>query len=575
MQEKEVGENLGSPLLMNMKNTIQVNACRAKQVRSCDAARSTQGTIRFSIPDSGVNPLLRHVAATGWVLPGKVTDRPDKAWWKGVQQAKRYGLSDRAMTSANNEALTGMWTLMVDCHRKQFLAMLEGKTQLQIAQAAIERNSSIMAVRKLETDILNWATAFTYWISTQKSFVKFLNGCLMKCLLKEPEETPDGIAPFSPTRLGAPPIFITCNDWYNAIENVSGAGVSKAMHEFASMLNQLGKKLDEEKRQRLKVEYLAKDLEKRVKTLYEESGMNWEQYVLSNNAAAAEVTTESGILIPDGLHVDLKLMKNRLDDERARRMEAIMQANDISSQGFRAGLVRVFEALDGFSGEMLKALEQVRFPKGEGGADLTGMWTFMVDCHRKQFLAMLEAKAQFQAIERNSSIMAIRKLETDSELVPAQRIRRDARWTCALLSHKPWAPPIFITCNDWNNAIENVSEAGVSNAMHDFASMLNQLRKKLDEEKCQRLKVEYSAKDLEKRVKTLYEESGTGWEQYVLPNNAAATEVTTESGILIPDGLHVDLKPMRDRLNEEKARHVETIMQVDSMLEPICSLNVI
>ncbi|THG04609.1 hypothetical protein TEA_022666 [Camellia sinensis var. sinensis] len=406
-----------------------------------------------------------------------------------------------------------MWTFMVDCHRKQFLAMLEGKTQLQIAQAAIERNSSVMAVRKLETDILNWATAFTYWISTQKSFVKFLNGCLMKCLLKEPEETPDGIAPFSPTRLGAPPIFITCNDWYNAIENVSGAGVSKAMHEFASMLNQLGKKLDEEKRQRLKVEYLAKDLEKRVKTLYEESRMNWEQYVLSNNAAAAEVTTESGILIPDGLHVDLKPMKNRLDDERARRTEAIMQANDIASQGFRAGLVRVFEALDGFSGEMLKALEQVRFPKGEGGTE----------------------------------------------------IRRDARWTCALLSDKPWAPPIFITCNDWNNAIENVSEAGVSNAMHDFASMLNQLRKKLDEEKCQRLKVEYSAKDLEKRVKTLYEESGTGWEQYVLPNNAAATEVTTESGILIPDGLHVDLKPMRNRLNEEKARHVEAIMQVDGI----------
>ncbi|CAL5324007.1 unnamed protein product [Camellia sinensis] len=460
--------------------------------------------------------------------------------------------------------LTGMWTFMVDCHQKQFLAMLEGKTQLQIAQAAIERNSSIMAVRKLETDILNWATAFTYWISTQKSFVKFLNGCLMKCLLKEPEETPDGIAPFSPTRLGAPPIFITCNDWYNAIENVSGAGVSKAMHEFASMLNQLGKKLDEEKRQRLKVEYLAKDLEKRVKTLYEESGMNWEQYVLSNNAAAAEVTTESGILIPDGLHVDLK---NRLDDERARRTEAIMQANDIASQGFRAGLVRVFEALDGFSGEMLKALEQVRFPKGEGGTD--GMWTFMVDCHRKQFLAMLEAKAQFQAIERNSSIMhskiICQILKGVSYEVPAQRIRRDARWTCALLSYKPWAPPIFITCNDWNNAIENVSEAGVSNAMHDFASMLNQLRKKLDEEKCQRLKVEYSAKDLEKRVKTLYEESGTGWEQYVLPNNAAATEVTTESGILIPDGLHVDLKPMRNRLNEEKARHVEAIMQVDGI----------
>ncbi|KAL7230963.1 hypothetical protein ACSBR2_009273 [Camellia fascicularis] len=178
-----------------------------------------------------------------------------------------------------------------------------------------------MGIRKLETDILNWATAFACWINTQKSFVKFLNRCLMKSLLKEPEETPDGIVPFSPTRLGAPPIFITCNDWYNAIENVSEARVSKAMHDFASMLNQLGKKLDEERRQRLKVEYRAKDSEKRVRTLYEESGMDWEQYVLSNNAAAAEVTTESRILIPDGLHVDLKPMRNRLDEEKVRHLE--------------------------------------------------------------------------------------------------------------------------------------------------------------------------------------------------------------------------------------------------------------
>ncbi|KAI8030849.1 hypothetical protein LOK49_LG01G02543 [Camellia lanceoleosa] len=383
----------------------------------------------------------------------------------------------------------------------------------------------------------------------------------MKCLLKEPEETPDGIAPFSPTRLGAPPIFITCNDWYNAIENVSGAGVSKAMHEFASMLNQLRKKLDEEKRQRLKVEYLAKDLEKRVKTLYEESGMNWEQCVLSNNAAATEVTTESGILIPDGLHVDLKPMKNRLDDERARCTEAITQANDIASQGFRAGLVRVFEALDGFSGEMLKALKQVRFPKGEGGTDLTGMWTFMVDCHRKQFLDMLEAKAQFQAIERNSSIMSIRKRETDI----LNWVTAFTYWINTQKSFVKFLNECLMKCLLKESEEMPDGIAPFSPTSLGLHQSLSRLRKKLDEEKCQRLKVEYSAKDLEKRVKTLYEESGTDWEQYELPNNAPATEVTTESGILIPDGLHVDLKLMRDRLNEEKARHVEAIMQADDI----------
>ncbi|CAL5325520.1 unnamed protein product [Camellia sinensis] len=54
--------------------------------------------------------MLRHVAATDWVLPEKVTDRPDKAWWKGVQQARRYGLSARARTSANNKAYLTSYT---------------------------------------------------------------------------------------------------------------------------------------------------------------------------------------------------------------------------------------------------------------------------------------------------------------------------------------------------------------------------------------------------------------------------------------------------------------------------------
>ncbi|KAL7230960.1 hypothetical protein ACSBR2_009270 [Camellia fascicularis] len=86
--------------------------------------------------------------------------------------------------------------------------------------------------------------------------------------------------------------------------------------------------------------------------------MDWEQYVrLPNNAVATEVTTESRILIPDGLRVDLKPMRDKLNEEKARHVEAIMQVDDVASQGFRAGSAQVFEALDGFSVEILKAFE--------------------------------------------------------------------------------------------------------------------------------------------------------------------------------------------------------------------------
>lgn len=254
---------------------------------------------------------------------------------------------------------------MVECHRKQFRAIMEARTDVRIAKEGIEGNSTVKAIQKLETEILNWATGFTDWLNTQKAFLKYLNGWLMKCLLQEPEDTLDGTAPFSPRRLGAPPIFIILNDWFHAIENVSETDVSKAMRDFASMLHHLGEKLIEERHLRLKVEFLSKDLEKQVKTLYEESGINWDQFITSNNTADLEGITENAVLIPGGVYVKFETMRNRLDEEKAKHEETIKQLDDAASQGFRAGLIRIFEALDTFSLDMLKAYEQVRTRSGE------------------------------------------------------------------------------------------------------------------------------------------------------------------------------------------------------------------
>ncbi|GJU27821.1 reverse transcriptase domain-containing protein [Tanacetum coccineum] len=44
------------------------------------------------------------------------------------------------------------------------------------------------------------------------------------------KETIDGEIPYSPGRIGVPPIFIICNDWQREIEGVSQERVSKAMN---------------------------------------------------------------------------------------------------------------------------------------------------------------------------------------------------------------------------------------------------------------------------------------------------------------------------------------------------------
>lgn len=86
----------------------------------------------------------------------------------------------------------------------------------------------------------------------------------MKCLLYEPEETPDGIVPFSPGRIGAPPVFVICSQWAQALDSISEKEVLNAMLVFVMGLLHIWKQDKLELRQRMETN---RTLEKKVKNL--------------------------------------------------------------------------------------------------------------------------------------------------------------------------------------------------------------------------------------------------------------------------------------------------------------------
>ncbi|KAL9394489.1 hypothetical protein Peur_013774 [Populus x canadensis] len=252
--------------------------------------------------------------------------------------------------------LIRMWKSMHKCHQKQFQAIMESKVRSLKAQ----RDSGLKATVELEMELINWCACFNNWIKTQKSYVGSLNRWLLRCLHQEPEETPDGIAPFSPSRIGAPPIFVICNDWYQAIGRVSEEGVENAMLGFASSLHQLWERQGEEQRQRIKAEYLTKDFEKRLKTLRMEKGRIEHEHDASLDKSTSKVPSDSGISPLDDLKVDLDSMRKKLEEERARHKEAAKLVHDAASSSLQAGLVPIFEALGSFISEFLKAHEEIR-----------------------------------------------------------------------------------------------------------------------------------------------------------------------------------------------------------------------
>ncbi|KAM7511090.1 hypothetical protein LguiB_009965 [Lonicera macranthoides] len=283
-----------------------------------------------------------------------------------------HKLRDEELQPQVSELIHGlirMWKSMLKCHHKQFQAIKESKTQTLKANTGFRTDSSLRATRELEVELLTWCSHFNDWINAQKSYVESLNGWLLRCLNHEPEETPDGIAPFSPGRIGAPPIFVICNDWSQAMETVSESGVKRAMQSFASDIRRLYERQDDEHRQRLKAEYLSKDFEKRMTRLRAERGkMKMDHNHDTDKTGGSIVTSENGVSPLDDLKVDLDSIRKKLEEERIRHKDAIKLVHDAASSSLQGSLVPIFKSLENFTSEALKAHEQVRIQKAARGS---------------------------------------------------------------------------------------------------------------------------------------------------------------------------------------------------------------
>ncbi|XP_059299121.1 nitrate regulatory gene2 protein-like isoform X2 [Lycium ferocissimum] len=264
--------------------------------------------------------------------------------------------------------LVRMWRSMLKCHQKQFQAVMESKTRALRANTGFQRDASLRATLELEMQLLSWCSHFNDWICSQKSYVQSLNEWLLRCLKYEPEETPDGPVPFSPGRLGAPPVFVICNDWCQAVEAISETRVAIAMNDFASNLRQLWERQDEEQRQRIKAEYLSKDYKKRLTMLQQKRGSSEHEQDAKSDRSHIIVSSEKGVSPLDDLKVDLDSFKKKLVEERTKHKDAIKLVHDAASSSLQGGLLPIFKALENFTSEALRAHEQVRLQSVRDGS---------------------------------------------------------------------------------------------------------------------------------------------------------------------------------------------------------------
>ncbi|KAK9054255.1 hypothetical protein SSX86_025333 [Deinandra increscens subsp. villosa] len=224
--------------------------------------------------------------------------------------------------------LIRMWQSIVRCHRRQFEAIMESRSRTLRVNTSLESDLSLRTTLELETGLVMWAQDFNNWINAQKSYVNSLNGWLEQCIDHEREVTIDGEVPYSPGRLGAPPIFIICNDWQREIKGISQEQVLKAMQSFASNLRQLLERQDDMQRLMLKKEQLAKDFTRKGQ----------------NN-------------MPDETHGSMVPSEERASLDFKEAMRLVKNGGSGSLQG---GVIPIFKSLEVFTRDALKAHQRVR-----------------------------------------------------------------------------------------------------------------------------------------------------------------------------------------------------------------------
>nr|GLL23566.1 uncharacterized protein LOC109161314 [Ipomoea trifida] len=233
------------------------------------------------------------------------------------------------------QGLTRMWKSMLECHQNQCQAIVEAKRLDAIALHKQFTDTHLDSTLRLERELLNWTFRFSCWIGAQKGYVKALNSWLMKCLLYVPEETADGIVPFSPGRIGAPPVFVVCNHWSQALERVSEKEVLDSMLAFAKSVLELWERDKVEMRQRM---MSSKDTERIVKDLDRE-----DQKIQKEMQAL-----DKRLLLVSGVENDLSLNRH-----------VVYQSDTSKSSSLQGGLQHIFEAMERFTANSLKVYEEL------------------------------------------------------------------------------------------------------------------------------------------------------------------------------------------------------------------------
>lgn len=216
---------------------------------------------------------------------------------------------------------------------------------------------------------------------------------------------------------------------------------------------------------------------------------------------------------------------------------------------------------------------------------LRRMWKAVLECHKKQLSAIRDSRMHLLKARTISQSSAAAKatLELERELskwyrcfnkwISTQRAYVEAlngwlrKWFPEVQEEQdapdgvpPFSPgklgaqPIFVISNDWFRAIQLVPKKDTLKSIDYFCKLVHELRRSQEDEHRQRRRADHASRDYNRRCEVLQREFGlsTGTDIVAFVERAPPGH-----------GDHaIELRKMRKRREDERARHHEVVKHV-------------
>nr|BAK03784.1 predicted protein [Hordeum vulgare subsp. vulgare] len=258
-------------------------------------------------------------------------------------------------------ALLSMWRSMNYFHETQneIVQQVRGLVDNSMAESTSDLHR--LATRDLEAAVSAWHSNFNRLIKYQREYIRSLYGWLKLTLFQV-----DSISPQEAhASLISRELTTFCDEWKQALDRLPDAVASEAIKSFVNVIHVIYTKQAEEMKIKKRTETYSKELEKKTNSLRAIEKKYYQSYSMvglglpgsGRDGIEGHTFDARGPLSEK--KTEIAQCRRKVEDEITRHAKAVEVTRSMTLNNIQTGLPGMFQAIAGFSGTVVEALDVV------------------------------------------------------------------------------------------------------------------------------------------------------------------------------------------------------------------------